>query len=161
MIANHGQSVQYVHDEIGVNSRLDTLQAAILDVKLKYLDDFAARRRAVADYYDAAFKGLASVSTPVRAVNSTHVFHQYTLKLNGPDRDAVRKALTDAGVPAMVYYPIPLHMQKAYMNERYNQGAFPVTEQLCKSVISLPIHTEFENEELDFICDTFKRIVGR
>jgi dTDP-4-amino-4,6-dideoxygalactose transaminase len=159
MIANHGQSVQYVHDEIGVNSRLDTLQAAVLDVKLKYLDDFAARRRAVADRYDEAFKGLSNVKTPVRAKNSTHVFHQYTLQLNGIDRDEVRKQLADAGIPAMIYYPIPLHMQKAYTSDRYKPGAFPVTEQLCKSVISLPIHTEFENEELDFICDTFKRVV--
>lgn len=159
MIANHGQAVQYVHDEIGVNSRLDTLQAAILDVKLKYLDDYAARRRKVADYYDEAFKGLENVITPVRAKNSTHVFHQYTLQLKGLDRDAIRKKLADAGIPSMVYYPIPLHMQKAYKDERYKQGMFPVTEELCKSVLSLPIHTEFEEQELQFITETFKKVI--
>jgi dTDP-4-amino-4,6-dideoxygalactose transaminase len=159
MIANHGQSVQYVHDEIGVNSRLDTLQAAVLDVKLKYLDDYAARRRKVADYYDAAFKDLSNVITPVRAKNSTHVFHQYTLQLTNGNRDEVRKKLADAGIPSMVYYPIPLHLQKAYKDERYKQGMFPVTEQLCKTVLSLPIHTEFETEELEFITETFKRVI--
>lgn len=159
MIANHGQSVQYVHDEIGVNSRLDTLQAAVLDVKLKYLDDYAARRRKVADYYDAAFKDLSNVITPVRAKNSTHVFHQYTLQLTDGNRDEVRKKLADAGIPSMVYYPIPLHLQKAYKDERYKQGMFPVTEQLCKTVLSLPIHTEFETEELEFITETFKQVI--
>jgi dTDP-4-amino-4,6-dideoxygalactose transaminase len=160
MIANHGQSVQYVHDEIGVNSRLDTLQAAVLDVKLKYLDDFAARRRAVADYYDAAFKGISTIKTPVRATNSTHVFHQYTLLLNNVNRDGVRKKLADKGVPSMIYYPIPLHMQKAYKDERYNEGMFPVTEHLCKSVLSLPIHTEFEKEELEFIVNAVKETIA-
>ncbi len=160
MIANHGQSVQYVHDEIGVNSRLDTLQAAVLDVKLKYLDDFAARRRAVADYYDAAFKGIATIKTPVRATNSTHVFHQYTLLLNNVNRDDVRKKLADKGVPSMIYYPIPLHMQKAYKDERYKEGMFPVTEQLCKSVLSLPIHTEFEQDELEFIVNAVKEVIA-
>ena len=159
MIANHGQSVQYVHDEIGVNSRLDTLQAAVLDVKLKYLDDYASRRIAVADYYDAAFKSLGNVQTPVRASYSTHVFHQYTLLLKEHNRDEVRKKLADNGIPAMIYYPIPLHLQKAYTDERYKQGMFPVTEELCKSVLSLPIHTEFEQEELEFITQTFKEII--
>lgn len=160
MIANHGQSVQYVHDEIGVNSRLDTLQAAVLDIKLKYLDDFAARRRAVADYYDAAFKGISTIKTPVRATNSTHVFHQYTMLLNNVNRDDVRKKLADKGVPSMIYYPIPLHMQKAYRDERYKEGMFPVTEQLCKSVLSLPIHTEFEKDELEFIVNAVKEVVA-
>ncbi len=160
MIANHGQSVQYVHDEIGVNSRLDTLQAAVLDVKLKYLDDYAARRRKVADYYDEAFKGLSNVITPARFKNSTHVFHQYTLQLKGVDRDVVRKKLADAGIPSMVYYPIPLHMQKAYRDERYKQGMFPVTEELCKSVLSLPIHTEFEAEELGYIAENVRKALG-
>ncbi|HLP51850.1 MAG TPA: DegT/DnrJ/EryC1/StrS family aminotransferase [Chitinophagales bacterium] len=160
MVANHGQSVQYVHDEIGVNSRLDTLQAAVLDVKLKYLDDFAARRIAVADFYDNAFKGLANIQTPVRAKNSTHVFHQYTLLLKNVNRDEVRKALADKGIPSMIYYPIPLHMQKAYTDERYKEGMFPITEELCKSVLSLPIHTEFEQAELEFIVDAVKAAVS-
>lgn len=161
MVANHGQSVQYVHDEVGVNSRLDTLQAAVLDVKLKHLDEYAASRRAVADYYDRAFAGLKNVVTPVRAANSTHVFHQYTLKLqNGLNRDEVRKALEAKGIPSMVYYPIPLHMQNAYKDERYGEGDFPVTEQLCKQVLSLPIHTECTTEELEYIVQNFKEIAG-
>lgn len=159
MIANHGQSVQYVHDEIGVNSRLDTLQAAILNVKLKYLDDYAARRRRVADYYDAAFKDLKNVQTPARATFSTHVFHQYTLKLKNLNRDEVRKKLAEKGIPSMIYYPIPLHLQKAYRAERYKEGMFPVTEELCKSVLSLPIHTEFEEGDLKLIADTFVSLV--
>ncbi len=159
MIANHGQSVLYQHDEIGVNSRLDSIQAAILDVKLKYLDDYAERRRKVADYYDAAFAGLANVQTPVRFAHSNHVFHQYTMKLKNVDRDEVRKKLAEKGIPSMVYYPIPLHMQKAYTDERYKEGMFPVTEALCKSVLSLPIHTEFREEELKFIADSFKELV--
>ena len=159
VVSNHGQTQQYVHDEIGVNSRLDTLQAAILNVKLQYLDDYAARRRGVADFYDNAFKSLSNVQTPVRAPYCTHVFHQYTVKLNGTNRDDVRKKLSDKGIPSMIYYPIPLHLQKAYKDSRYKEGAFPVTEQLCKSVLSLPIHTEFEPEELAYIADTFKQIV--
>jgi UDP-2-acetamido-2-deoxy-ribo-hexuluronate aminotransferase len=159
IVSNHGQTQQYVHDEIGVNSRLDTLQAAILDVKLKYLDDYAARRRSVADFYDNAFKGLPNVQTPVRASYSTHVFHQYTLKLTGINRDEVRNKLSEKGIPSMIYYPIALHLQKAYKDNRYKEGAFPVTENLCKSVLSLPIHTEFEPEELDYIQENFRKIV--
>ena len=159
MIANHGQSVQYVHDEIGVNSRLDTLQAAILDVKLKYLDDFAKRRRSVADHYDNAFAGLPNVQIPVRATWSNHVFHQYTVKLKNVNRDDVRKKLADKGIPSMIYYPIPLHLQKAYRDERYMAGDFKITEELCSSVLSLPIHTEFEEKDLEFISDTFKDII--
>lgn len=160
MISNHGQSVQYVHDEIGVNSRLDTIQAAILDVKLKYLDDYALRRNKVAEYYDEAFKGLKHAQTPARAANSTHVFHQYTLKLTGINRDEVRKKMQEKGIPCMVYYPIPLHLQKAYRDDRYPAGAFSLTEQLCSQVISLPIHTEFEEEQLTYIAKNFKEIVG-
>lgn len=160
MVANHGQSVQYVHDEVGVNSRLDTIQAAILDVKLKYLDKYAANRLKVADYYDAAFKGLNGITTPVRAKNSTHVFHQYTVKLSGLNRDEVRKKLEESGVPSMVYYPIPLHQQKAYMDERYKEGSFPITEELCRNVLSLPIHTEFNSEQLQYVADAFVSVVN-
>jgi UDP-2-acetamido-2-deoxy-ribo-hexuluronate aminotransferase len=155
MIANHGQSSLYIHDEIGVNSRLDTLQAAILDVKLKYLDDYAARRQKVAAFYDQAFKGLANVQIPVRAANSTHVFHQYTLKLSNVNRDEVKKQLADRGVPTMVYFPLALHLQKAYRDGRYKEGMLPITEELSKMVISLPIHTELEQEQLDFIAAQF------
>lgn len=160
MVSNHGQSVQYVHDEIGVNSRLDTLQAGILNVKLKYLDNFAERRRQVADYYDSAFNGLKQIQTPVRAPYSTHVFHQYTLLLKNLDREMVRKRLADKGIPSMVYYPIPLHLQKAYRDERYKEGMFPITEMLCHSVLSLPIHTEFERQDLEYIAQSFKEIVS-
>lgn len=159
VVSNHGQTQQYVHDEIGVNSRLDTIQAAILNVKLQYLDDYAARRRSVADFYDTAFKGIANIQTPVRAAYSSHVFHQYTLKLTGINRDDVRNKLSGKGIPSMIYYPIPLHLQKAYKDSRYREGAFPVTEELCRSVLSLPIHTEFEPEQLQYIVENFKQIV--
>jgi UDP-2-acetamido-2-deoxy-ribo-hexuluronate aminotransferase len=158
-VGNHGQSAQYVHDEIGVNSRLDTLQAAILDVKLKYLDDFALRRQKVADYYDHAFRDLKGVVIPVRAAYSTHVFHQYTLLLKHQNREDVMKKLKEKGIDSKVYYPIPLHLQKAYRDERYKPGAFPITENLCANVLSLPIHTEFEEEQLKYIADCFKAIV--
>jgi UDP-2-acetamido-2-deoxy-ribo-hexuluronate aminotransferase len=151
MIANHGQSVQYVHDEIGVNSRLDSIQAAILRVKLKHLDSYAAARQKAAAYYDKAFSGNSKITTPERSKNSTHVFHQYTLVLNGVNRDELRQYLAEKEIPAMIYYPIPLHMQKAYKDERYKEGQFPVTEKLCANVLSLPMHTELDEEQLEYI----------
>jgi dTDP-4-amino-4,6-dideoxygalactose transaminase len=151
MIANHGQSVQYVHDSIGVNSRLDSIQAAILGVKLKHLDAYAAARNKAADYYDKAFANHPKLKTPVRVKNSNHVFHQYTLQLKNVDRSALREFLSVNGVPAMIYYPIPLHMQKAYTDARYKAGDFPVTEALCASVISLPMHTELTEDTLGYI----------
>ncbi|MFN7015086.1 MAG: DegT/DnrJ/EryC1/StrS family aminotransferase, partial [Bacteroidia bacterium] len=153
MIANHGQSVQYVHDSIGVNSRLDSIQAAILRIKLRRLDDYAAARNKAAAYYDKAFANHPKIKTPVRAKNTTHVFHQYTLQLNGVDRTALREFLASKEIPSMVYYPIPLHMQKAYTDKRYKQGDFPVTEKLCASVISLPMHTELDEEQLKYITN--------
>lgn len=153
MIANHGQSVQYVHDSIGVNSRLDSIQAAILRIKLRRLDDFAAARNKAAAYYDKAFANHPKIKTPARAKNTTHVFHQYTLQLNGVDRNALREFLASKEIPAMIYYPIPLHMQKAYTDPRYKEGDFPVTEKLCASVISLPMHTELDEEQLKYISD--------
>ncbi|HYG16887.1 MAG TPA: DegT/DnrJ/EryC1/StrS family aminotransferase [Bacteroidia bacterium] len=151
MIVNHGQSVQYYHDEIGVNSRLDSVQAAILRIKLRHLDEYAAARNYAAAYYDKAFANHPKIKTPARAANSTHVFHQYTLKLNGVNRDELRHYLADKSIPAMIYYPVPLHMQKAYTDPRYKEGMFPVTEQLCKCVISLPMHTELDEQQLEFI----------
>ena len=151
MIANHGQSVQYVHDSIGVNSRLDSIQAAILRVKLKHLDEYAAARNKAADYYDKAFANHPNLKTPVRVKNSNHVFHQYTLQLKNVDRSALREFLSANGVPAMIYYPIPLHMQKAYTDARYKAGDFPVTEALCASVISLPMHTELTEDTLSYV----------
>lgn len=153
MIANHGQSVQYVHDDIGVNSRLDSIQAAILRVKLQHLDAYSAARVAVADAYDKAFTNHPKLVTPKRAANSTHVFHQYTLQLKGADRAALKEFLASKDIPMMVYYPIPLHLQKAYTNPRYKEGDFPVTEQLCKEVFSLPIHTEMDSETQQYIID--------
>jgi dTDP-4-amino-4,6-dideoxygalactose transaminase len=151
MIANHGQSVQYVHDSIGVNSRLDSIQAAILRIKLRDLDNYAAARNKAADFYDKAFAGNPKLKTPVRAKYSNHVFHQYTLQLNGVDRQGLRDHLASRDIPAMIYYPIPLHLQKAYRDERYKAGDFPVTEKLCDSVVSLPMHTELDEETLKYI----------
>jgi dTDP-4-amino-4,6-dideoxygalactose transaminase len=151
MVANHGQSVQYVHDEVGVNSRLDSLQAAILRIKLRHLDDYAKARNQVAAFYDNAFKGNHKITTPVREQKSTHVFHQYTLVLNGINRDELRQYLASKEIPAMIYYPIPLNLQKAYSDDRYKAGHFPITEKLCANVLSLPIHTEMDEEQLKYI----------
>lgn len=153
-IANHGQSVQYVHDSIGVNSRLDSIQAAILRIKLKQLDNYAAARNKAAAFYDKALANHPKIKTPKRAKNSTHVFHQYTLQLNGVDRTALKDFLASKEIPAMVYYPIPLHMQKAYLDPRYKAGDFPVTEKLCATVMSLPMHTELDEETLQYISTT-------
>lgn len=153
MIVNHGQSVQYYHDEIGVNSRLDSIQAAILSIKLKQLDSYARARIKVADKYDAAFNGIPHLKTPVRTKKSNHVFHQYTLVLNGADRNELRKHLASKDIPAMIYYPVPLHLQKAYKDERYTEGSFPVTEYLCKNVLSLPIHTEMTDDVQNYIIE--------
>jgi UDP-2-acetamido-2-deoxy-ribo-hexuluronate aminotransferase len=161
MIANHGQSVQYVHDEIGCNSRLDSIQAAVLRVKLKHLDEYAAARNRAAEHYDKAFAGNAKIKTPVRSKYSNHVFHQYTLVLNGPDRAQLRANLESKGIPAMIYYPIPLHLQKAFRDDRYKEGAFPVTEKLCASVISLPMHTELDSQTLKYITDSVLEFVGK
>ena len=160
MISNHGQSVQYYHDSIGVNSRLDSIQAAILRIKLRKLDGYASARNKVADYYDKAFSKNSKIKIPVRNPNSTHVFHQYTLQLNGVDRAKLKENLVSRDIPAMIYYPVPLHMQKAYIDSRYKEGDFPITEQLCKSVISLPMHTELNEETLKYITDTFLELVN-
>jgi len=151
MIASHGQSKQYVHDVVGCNSRLDAMQAAILRIKLRHLDHYIARRQAVADAYDAAFANHPNIKTPVRDPRSTHVFHQYTLVLCGVDRNALRDFLATQDVPSMIYYPIPLHKQKAFKDARYNDDAFPVTDMLCDTVISLPIHTEMDADQQEFI----------
>lgn len=150
MIANHGQSVQYYHDEVGVNSRLDSIQAAILRAKLPHLDRYNASRAAAAAYYTAAFNKVSWLTTPHLAANSTHVFHQYTLQLGeGVDREAFRAHLTALGIPCMIYYPVPLHEQKAYAQH----GHYPVTEALCKSVVSLPMHSELGEETLARIVE--------
>lgn len=151
MIAHHGQSIQYHHDVLGVNSRLDTIQAAVLKVKLKHLDEYAAARNKVADFYDAAFANHPKLKIPTRSKFSNHVFHQYTLQLKNVDRSKLRDKLSEHGVPAMIYYPIPLHKQKAFLSDRNKDGDFPVTEHLCECVMSLPIHTELDTESLTYI----------
>tara|TARA_B110000046_G_scaffold97901_1_gene105545 strand:- start:17364 stop:18500 length:1137 start_codon:yes stop_codon:yes gene_type:complete len=159
MIVNHGMKVRYYHDEIGVNSRLDSIQAAVLSVKLQRLDDYGNARRAVAWHYDEAFKDLPEVITPDRVRNSCHVFHQYTLRIVGLDRNALQKHMMDNGVPAMIYYPVPLHQQKAYKDDRYQDGDFPVAEQLALEVLSLPMHTELSKEQLEKITTTLRECV--
>lgn len=156
MIANHGQRVKYHHDMIGVNSRLDTLQAAILNVKLKYLAGYTAQRIEVADYYDRNITSKYLI-TPVRSKNSSHVFHQYTVQIQGRNRDDFQKYLASNNIPSMIYYPVPLHLQKAYRRQGLGVGHFPVTEKLSKTVISLPIHTEMDSEQLGFICETINK----
>ncbi|NNC84325.1 MAG: DegT/DnrJ/EryC1/StrS family aminotransferase [Flavobacteriales bacterium] len=152
-MANHGQSKRYYHDEIGVNSRLDSIQAAILRIKLRHLDTYTAARQSAADRYDAAFADCDALTSPVRSASSTHVFHQYTLKCNGVSRDAIVEHMTAQSLPAMIYYPVPLHMQKAYTDPRYTEGMFPVTEDLCARVFSLPMHSEFKPEDQDRIIN--------
>lgn len=161
MIANHGQAVQYYHNEIGVNSRLDTIQAAILDVKLKYLDDYNQARQKVAATYDKAFENHNKLIAPSTSPSSTHVYHQYTLQLNGVDRNELRKQLAEIGVPSMIYYPLPLHQQKAYLDIRFTDEKFPISTRLSSSVLSLPIHTEMNEEEVNFIISNVLSIVEK
>lgn len=153
-VVNHGMKVRYYHDMVGVNSRLDSIQAAVLKVKLQYLDDYAKERRRVADYYDNAFKGHLNLQTPTRWENSTHVFHQYTLVTKDIDRAALQQHMMSKDVPAMIYYPVPLHMQKAYLDPRYKEGDFPITEMLSERVISLPMSTELDEEQLEYITSS-------
>jgi UDP-2-acetamido-2-deoxy-ribo-hexuluronate aminotransferase len=151
VVVNHGMVVRYYHDYVGVNSRLDSIQAAILNVKLRKLDEYAAARNMAASFYDMAFANNPNLKTPSRFKNSTHVFHQYTLVTNGIDRAKMVEFLAAREIPAMIYYPVPLHMQKAYIDPRYKEGDFPVTEALCNSVVSLPMHTELSEEQLNYI----------
>lgn len=161
MVANHGQTVRYYHDVVGVNSRLDSIQAAILRIKLRHLDEYTAARNAAARYYDEAFANEAKLKTPVRASNSTHVFHQYTLITDGMDRFGLQEFLAGKKIPSMVYYPVPVHLQKAYMDPRHKEGDFSITEDLCSRVISLPMHSELSEEQLKFITDAVKEYIHR
>lgn len=153
MIANHGQKIKYHHEIIGVNSRLDTLQAAVLKVKLKHLEEYTKQRGMVAAKYDQSFGGADHFKTPFRSSFSTHAFHQYTLKVKNGTRNALKQYLAEEGIPTMIYYPVPLHLQKAFRRREYQEGSFPVAEKLSKSVISLPIHTEMSEDQIAFICD--------
>ncbi len=152
MICNHGQSVQYVHDVIGVNSRLDSIQAAILNAKLPHLKEYEVARQNAASWYDEILGNNANIIVPKRNANSTHVFHQYTIQLVGIDRDKLRAQLAEKGIPSMVYYPIELHKQKAF--EIYHKAGetYPISAQLCQTVLSLPMHTELSKETVSFIA---------
>ena len=167
-IVNHGMYERYHHDVVGVNSRLDSIQAAVLDAKLPKLDSYNNARRNAARKYNAALANVPQITTP-KTVNNCegicdtcdcHVFHQYTLKIENADRDALVKHLNDNGIPCGVYYPIPLHLQKAYKDDRYNEADFPVTNQLVKQVISLPMHTELDDEQIEFITTTIKTFLA-
>ncbi len=152
MIAAHGQNKRYYHEVVGCNSRLDAIQAAILNIKLQHLDEYIAARRKAADFYDKAFEGQQKITTPFRNSYSKHVFHQYTLILNGVDRDGLNKYLSEKGIPSMIYYPVPCHKQKMFDAFGGKNYELPVTDWLTERVISLPIHTELDEEQQTFIA---------
>ena len=152
-IANHGQTKRYYHDMVGVNSRLDSIQAAILNVKLNYLDQFASERRAVADAYDSGFSAIEALQIPFRVEFSSHVFHQYTLKVKDGRRDQLQSYLKEKGIPSIIYYPLPLYDQEAFKKDS-NVQFLPATDKLCKSVLSLPIHTEMSEEQIAYIVNS-------
>jgi len=161
-IVNHGMYVRYHHDVVGVNSRLDSLQAAVLNAKLPLLDTYNAARLAAANKYSAALANHVKVVTPVvTGTADSHVFHQYTLRILNADRDALMQHLLDKGIPCAIYYPIPLHSQKAYADARYNEEDFPVTNQLVKEVISLPMHTELDDEQIAFITGSILEFLNK
>jgi dTDP-4-amino-4,6-dideoxygalactose transaminase len=161
MIANHGQTVRYYHEIVGCNSRLDAMQAAILNVKLPLLDKYIAARQKAADYYDKAFAHHPKITTPFRAQYSTHVFHQYTLILNDVDRDALHTFLAENNIPSMIYYPVPAHRQKMF--EAFGGGDYnlPVTDWLTERVISLPIHTELDEEQQSYIVTKVLEFINK
>ena len=161
MVANHGQSKRYYHDIVGCNSRLDTIQAAILEIKLKHLDEYINARRTVADYYYDAFKNHPQLSTPYRSNNSRHVFHQYTLLLEGINRDELHQFLADNKVPSMIYYPVPAHRQQMFASYNSSNIDLPVTDKLTEKVISLPIHTEMEEEQLQLITSKVLEFINK
>jgi len=161
VVVNHGMAVRYYHDYVGVNSRLDSMQAAVLDIKLKHLDEYAEARQKAAAYYNKAFANNPKIKTPFTATYTSHVFHQYTLVLSDVDREGLMAHLADNGIASAVYYPVPLHMQKAYLDPRYKEGDFPVTEMLSKSVLSLPIHTELTEEIQQVITKAVLEFTGK
>ncbi|WP_405609319.1 DegT/DnrJ/EryC1/StrS family aminotransferase [Polaribacter sp. Asnod1-A03] len=159
-IVNHGMYKRYYHDVVGVNSRLDAIQAGVLKTKLPLLDAYCDARRAAADFYSNAFADNKNIITPKTADSTTHVFHQYTLQITNGKRDELHKHLLDQGIPNAIYYPVALHSQKAYADTRYNESDFPVTNELIKTVISLPMHTELDEEQLTFITKTILEFVN-
>ena len=161
MIASHGQSKRYYHDLIGVNSRLDSIQATILNIKLKQLDDYAKARQSLATFYNQNLKDIAALTIPTVQPNSTHVYHQYTLKVADGQRDALQQYLKENQVPSMIYYPVPLQVQKAFQGLGITLGLeLPLTEQLCKEVLSLPMYTEMAADQRQYICDTIRAFFG-
>lgn len=161
MIANHGQTKRYYHDMVGCNSRLDSMQAAILDIKLKHLDEYIAARRGAADFYDKAFSGNGKITVPFRAPWSKHAFHQYTLILEDSNRDGLKEFLDKQGIPSMIYYPVPGHRQKMFANFNTASQPMPVTDWLTARVISLPMHTELDNEQLTFITTKILEYINK
>ncbi len=161
MVSNHGQSKRYYHDIVGCNSRLDTIQAAILRIKLPHLDSYCDARRKAADYYDNYLGQIKGITTPFRATNNKHVFHQYTLILEGIDRDGLKDYLESKDIPAMIYYPVPAHKQKMFASFGVKDLDLPVTDWLTEHVISLPIHTELDEEQLHYICSAVKEFTDK
>ena len=159
-MVNHGMYKRYYHDVVGVNSRLDSIQAAVLKTKLPLLDSYCDARRKAAEFYSNAFASNSNIITPVTSDFTTHVFHQYTLQITNGKRNELHQHLLDNNIPNAIYYPVPLHAQKAYQDERYNEADFPVTNNLIDTVISLPMHTELEQEQLEFITKTILQFVG-
>ena len=153
-IANHGQRTKYMYDEVGVNSRLDTLQAALLRVKLSKLDEYNKARKAAANFYNNFFSKIDGIQIPKTEMYTDHVFHQYTLQVDADKRDGLKKYLESKNIPSMIYYPMPLHLHKAYQNLGYKEGSFPNAENISTKVISLPMHTELDNEQLLYICNS-------
>ena len=160
-MVNHGMYRRYYHDVVGVNSRLDSIQAAVLDIKLPLLDTYCAARHKAAMYYNEAFSSCENITTPKTSIFTTHVFHQYTIQVKGVDRNALHQHLLDQGIPCAIYYPVPLHLQKAYADERYNEADFKVTNTLIETVLSLPMHTEFDDEQLTFITNTVLNFINK
>jgi dTDP-4-amino-4,6-dideoxygalactose transaminase len=153
IIANHGQEKKYYHKVLGCNSRLDTIQAVVLNIKLKYLNDYSSSRNKMANYYDNALANIDVIQIPARQRNSTHVFHQYTMLIKNGERDELQAFLLSKGIPSMIYYPVPLYKQEAFENYVIKGFELPITEQLCKEVISLPIHTEMNEEVMKYVCN--------
>lgn len=161
-IVNHGMYERYHHDVVGVNSRLDSIQAGVLNAKLPLLDEYNKARRLAATKYNAAFAGNAKIITPDFDANENdHVFHQYVLRILNADRNALMQHLLDKGIPCAIYYPIPLHSQKAYLDPRYKEEQFPVTNQLVQEVIALPMHTELDDEQIKFIADSVLEFLNK
>jgi dTDP-4-amino-4,6-dideoxygalactose transaminase len=161
MIANHGQEKKYYHKVLGCNSRLDTIQAAILNIKLNHLDKYSQSRNQMASFYDQALASIAALQIPQRQEGSTHVFHQYTLKVKNGKRNALQKYLSDKGIPSMIYYPLPLYKQEAFQQFVSSDFVLPISEELCDQVLSLPIHTEMNSDHMNFICDSVKSFFNK